>query len=59
MAERGARGWWEFTAPRRTLTFELKLAPQAQQVINDDVEQAATAHPTSLAVVEKPILRLR
>jgi len=35
--------WWEFTAPRRTLTFEVKLAPQAQRVINDDVEQAEGA----------------
>ncbi len=35
--------YWEFVAPRRTLTFEVKLAPEARRVINDDVEQAEGA----------------
>ncbi|HEY1776478.1 MAG TPA: helicase C-terminal domain-containing protein [Solirubrobacteraceae bacterium] len=34
---------WELTAPRRTLAFEVKLAPQARRVVNDDVEQAEGA----------------
>lgn len=35
--------YWELTGPRRTLTFEVKLAPDAQRVVNDDVEQAEGA----------------
>jgi hypothetical protein len=35
--------YWELVAPRRTMTFEVKLAPQAQRVVNDDVEQAEGA----------------
>lgn len=34
---------WELTRPRRTLTFEVKLAPTVQRVVNDDVEQAEGA----------------
>jgi len=34
---------WRFVSPRRTLTFEVKLAPEAQRVVNDDVEQAEGA----------------
>jgi hypothetical protein len=34
---------WELVAPRRTLTSEVKLAPTARRVINDDVEQAEGA----------------
>jgi Helicase C-terminal domain len=35
--------YWELVGPRRTLTFEVKLAPDAQRVVNDDVEQAEGA----------------
>lgn len=35
--------YWELTRPRRTLTFEVKLAPDSQRVINDEVEQAEGA----------------
>lgn len=35
--------YWELVEPRRTLAFEVKLAPQAQRVVNDDVEQAEGA----------------
>ena len=35
--------YWELVAPRRTLTFEVKLAPEARRVVNDDVEQAEGA----------------
>lgn len=35
--------YWELAGPRRTLTFEVKLAPDAQRVVNDDVEQAEGA----------------
>lgn len=35
--------FWELVAPRRTLTFEVKLAPDAQRVVNDDIEQAEGA----------------
>jgi hypothetical protein len=35
--------YWELGGPRRTLAFEVKLAPQAQRVVNDDVEQAEGA----------------
>jgi len=35
--------YWEFTAPRRMLSFEVKLAPVIQRVVNDDVEQAEGA----------------
>jgi hypothetical protein len=34
---------WEFAGSRRTLTFEVKLAPVARRVVNDDVEQAEGA----------------
>jgi hypothetical protein len=34
---------WELVGPRRTLAFEVKLAPQAHRVVNDDVEQAEGA----------------
>ena len=32
--------FWEVPAPRRTLTFEVKLAPKARKLVNDDVNQA-------------------
>lgn len=32
--------YWDLADPRRTLAFEVKLAPQTQRVVNDDVEQA-------------------
>jgi hypothetical protein len=35
--------YWEFASPRRILSFEVKLAPTAQRVVNDDVEQAEGA----------------
>jgi hypothetical protein len=35
--------YWELVGPRRTLAFEVKLAPQTQRVVNDDVEQAEGA----------------
>jgi hypothetical protein len=35
--------YWELARPRRTLAFEVKLAPHAQRVVNDDVEQAEGA----------------
>lgn len=35
--------YWELVGPRRTLTFEVKLAPQIDSVVNDDVEQAEGA----------------
>jgi hypothetical protein len=35
--------YWELVGPRRTLTFEVKLAPAARRVVNDDVEQAEGA----------------
>jgi hypothetical protein len=35
--------YWELPGPRRTLAFEVKLAPQAQRVVNEDVEQAEGA----------------
>jgi O6-methylguanine-DNA--protein-cysteine methyltransferase len=41
--------YWELVAPRRTLTFEVKLAPEAQRVVNDDVEQAEGAAPAAEA----------
>ncbi len=34
---------WELLGPHRILTFEVKLAPGAQRVVNDDVEQAEGA----------------
>jgi hypothetical protein len=34
---------WELVGPRRTLAFEVKLAPQARRIVNDDVEQAEGA----------------
>ena len=34
---------WELPGPRRTLAFEVKLAPQAQRIINADVQQAEGA----------------
>lgn len=42
--------FWEVPAPRRTLTVEIKLAPKAKKLVNDDVNQAegaATAAATS------------
>lgn len=35
--------YWELVAPRRTLTFEVKLAPESHRVVNNDVEQAEGA----------------
>lgn len=35
--------YWELAAPRRLITFEVKLAPQTKSVCNDDVEQAEGA----------------
>ena len=35
--------YWELAGPRRLLTFEVKLAPKTDSVINDDVEQAEGA----------------
>lgn len=35
--------FWELVAPRRTLTFEVKLAPDRRRVVNDDIEQAEGA----------------
>jgi DNA-binding TFAR19-related protein (PDSD5 family) len=34
---------WELPGPHRTLTFEVKLAPKAKRVANNDVEQAEGA----------------
>src|SRR5262249_1673614 len=34
---------WELADPRRTLAFEVKLAPPARRVVNDHVEQAEGA----------------
>ncbi|HXR61330.1 MAG TPA: helicase C-terminal domain-containing protein [Solirubrobacterales bacterium] len=34
---------WELLGPRRLIAFEVKLAPQAKTVVNDDVEQAEGA----------------
>jgi hypothetical protein len=46
-APRPTRGeedaFWELQGPRRTLTFEVKLAPKARRLVNDDVEQAEGA----------------
>ena len=38
-----ADAYWELSDPRRTLTFEVKLAPRTQRVVNNDVEQAEGA----------------
>ena len=35
--------YWELPSPRRTLSFEVKMAPIAQRTVNDDVEQAEGA----------------
>jgi hypothetical protein len=35
--------YWELNDPRRTLSFEVKLAPKKKRVVNDDVEQAEGA----------------
>jgi hypothetical protein len=35
--------YWELVDPRRTLAFEVKLAPKSRRVVNDDVEQAEGA----------------
>lgn len=35
--------YWDLVGPRRTLAFEVKLAPQSRRVVNDDVEQAEGA----------------
>lgn len=35
--------YWELSSPRRVLSFEVKLAPKVQKVVNDDVEQAEGA----------------
>jgi hypothetical protein len=35
--------YWELAGPRRTLAFEVKLAPRARRVVNDDVQQAEGA----------------
>jgi hypothetical protein len=34
---------WKLVGPRRVLAFEVKLAPQVQRVVNDDIEQAEGA----------------
>lgn len=34
---------WELTGPPRVLTFEVKLAPTSQRVVNSDIEQAEGA----------------
>ena len=35
--------YWELPSPRRVLSFEVKLAPHVQRVVNDDIEQAEGA----------------
>jgi hypothetical protein len=35
--------YWDLSAPRRTLAFEVKLAPKSKKVTNGDVEQAEGA----------------
>jgi hypothetical protein len=35
--------FWEYGGPRRTITFEVKLAPETRRVVNDDIEQAEGA----------------
>ena len=35
--------FWELSGPRRTFTFEVKLAPKVQLIANEDVEQAEGA----------------
>jgi hypothetical protein len=35
--------YWDLAEPRRILAFEVKLAPDAQRIVNDDVEQAEGA----------------
>ena len=35
--------YWELSSPRRVLSFEVKLAPKVQRVVNHDVEQAEGA----------------
>ena len=35
--------YWELASPRRILSFEVKLAPIVQRVVNDDIEQAEGA----------------
>jgi hypothetical protein len=51
--------FWELSDPRRVLTFEIKLAPEARRLVNDDVEQAegaATATESSRGVRARGIL---
>jgi hypothetical protein len=43
--------FWELISPRRTLTYEVKLAPKVQVMVNEDVEQAEGA--TKAAEVER------
>jgi hypothetical protein len=35
--------YWELSSPRRVLSFEVKLAPKVQRVVNHDVDQAEGA----------------
>jgi hypothetical protein len=35
--------YWELVSPRRTLAFEVKMAPKVKVIVNDDVEQAEGA----------------
>jgi Helicase C-terminal domain len=35
--------YWELAEPRRTLTFEVKMAPENEAVFNKDVQQAESA----------------
>lgn len=35
--------YWELSSPRRVLSFEVKLAPKVQRVVNHDIEQAEGA----------------
>ena len=51
---------WELSTPPRMLAFEVKLAPQRERIVNDDVEQAEgsarasesrTGHGTRILIV--------
>ena len=46
--------YWELPSPRRVLSFEVKLAPKARRVINDDIEQAEGATRALAAEREVP-----
>lgn len=45
--------YWELPSPRRVLSFEVKLAPKARRVTNDDIEQAEGA--TRALAVERQV----